>query len=227
MARNGSDSDRREHVGYPADIAIPDGLGVRNEDDVGDERAATVRGRYLAQQSDLTDEQAHALAWRELGYTAVAIARRRDRAEGTIEGWLDRTAAQYGLCAIETKWPAKRQDFIPMTDDHLLAYHPAVRLQYRGVAERYPSVVPFEVMEPVRELNEYGTRPHSPASYCVPSRGNRRCQQQRETDVFCPRDRERMPLACDIVHASTVVLAPVSSPGMYKKILHCSCVVWR
>lgn len=150
--------------GYPEDIEIPDDGGVRNEDVVGDERAATVRGRYLARQSDLPDEQAHALAWRELGYTAAAIARELDRAAGTIDGWLDRIAAQYGLCAIETKWPAKRQDLTPMTREHLLKCSPAVRLQYVEVAERYPNVVPPEVMETVSELNEYGTRPSSPKS---------------------------------------------------------------
>lgn len=49
MAHNGSDSERREHVGYPVDSAIPDGLGVRNENEIGDDRAATVRGRSLIQ----------------------------------------------------------------------------------------------------------------------------------------------------------------------------------
>jgi hypothetical protein len=57
MGRDSSSGDRRDRVGYPTDSTIPEGLGVRNEDDVGDERAATVRGRYLAQRSDLTDEQ--------------------------------------------------------------------------------------------------------------------------------------------------------------------------
>jgi hypothetical protein len=164
MATNGTGNESSTQVGYPADITIPEGIGVRNEDVVGDERAATVRGRYLARQSDLTDEQAEALAWRELGYTAAAIARELDRAEGTVNGWLDRTAAQYCLCAIETKWPAKRQDLTPMTREHLLECHPAVRLQYVEVAERYPSVVPSEVMETVRELTEHGTRPSSPTS---------------------------------------------------------------
>jgi hypothetical protein len=164
MGANVSDRESEDEVGYPDDIPIPDNVGVRNEDVVGDERAATVRGRYLARQSDLTDEQAEALAWRELGYTAAAIARELDRAEGTVNGWLDRTAAQYCLCAIETKWPAKRQDLTPMTREHLLECHPAVRLQYVEVAERYPNVVPSEVMETVRELTEYGTRPSSPKS---------------------------------------------------------------
>jgi hypothetical protein len=148
--------------GYPEEIAMPAEGGVRNEDLVGDERAAQVRGRYLARQSDLTDEQAEALAWRELGYTAAAIGRELGRAEGTIESWLDRTAAQYCLCAIETKWPAKRQDLTPITREHLLMCHPAVRLQYVAVAEQYPSVVPSEVMETVSELTEHGTRPRSP-----------------------------------------------------------------
>lgn len=150
MRSNTSNRDSSEQVGYPPAIAIPEGMGIRNEDVVGDERAATVRGRYLARQSDLTDEQAEALAWRELGYTAAAIARELDRAEGTVNGWLDRTAAQYCLCAIETKWPAKRQDLTPMTREHLLECHPAV--------------VPSKVMETVRELTEHGTHPSSPTS---------------------------------------------------------------
>lgn len=51
-----------------------------------------------------------------------------------------------------------------MTREHLLECHPAVRLQYVAVAERYPSVVPSEVMETVSELTEHGTRPSSPTS---------------------------------------------------------------
>ena len=91
---------------------------VRNEV-VGNERAAQVRGRYLARQSDLADEQAAAFMGARVGVTAVAIVQQLDRAEGTITGWLDRTAAQYGVCAIETKWFAKRQDLTPMTRGHL------------------------------------------------------------------------------------------------------------
>jgi DNA-binding CsgD family transcriptional regulator len=162
--RTNARGDEETTYGYPEDIAMPAEGGVRNEDLVGDERAAQVRGRYLAQTTDLTDEQAEALAWRELGYTAAAIARELDRAEGTVESWLARTAAQYCLCAIETKWPAIRGDLTPMTCEHLLECHPAVRLQYREVAERSPSVVPAEVMETVRELNEHGTRPSGPTS---------------------------------------------------------------
>jgi hypothetical protein len=48
-----------------------------------------------------------------------------------------------------------------MTREHLLACHPAVRLQYIEVAERDPSVVPSEVRETIADLNEYGTRPSS------------------------------------------------------------------
>jgi hypothetical protein len=161
MGTNSRDSDTQSFSGYPADMVIPEEKGVRNEDLVGHDRAATIRSRYLAQTTDLTDEQAEAVAWRELGYTAGAIARELDRAEGTITSWLDRTAAQYCLCAIETKWPAKRQDLTTMTREHLLECHPAVRLQYVEVAERYPSVVPSEVMETVSELTEHGTRPPS------------------------------------------------------------------
>ena len=164
MGTNSRDSDTRSFSGYPDDIEIPEKNGVRNEDLVGHDRAATIRGRYLARTTDLTDEQAEAVAWHELGYTAGAIARQLDRAEGTITSWLDRTAAQYGLCAIETKWPAKRQDLTPMTREHLLECHPAVRLQYREVADCYPSVVPSAVLDTVRELNEYGTRPSDPKS---------------------------------------------------------------
>jgi hypothetical protein len=49
-----------------------------------------------------------------------------------------------------------------MTPEHLPECHPAVRLQYVEVAERYPAVVPSEVMETVSELTEHGTRPSGP-----------------------------------------------------------------
>lgn len=158
MMHNGSDGESGEQVGYPADITIPEGMGVRNEDAVGDERAATVRGRYLARQSDLTDDQAHALAWRELGYAAVAIARRRDRTAGTIEGWLDRAGAPVWTLCDRDEMACHERRLTPMTREHLLACHPAVRLQYVTVAERYPSVVPPDVLATVADLTEHGTR---------------------------------------------------------------------
>lgn len=46
--------DEERPYGSPEDIAIPAEGGVCNEDVVGDERAATVQGRYLARTSDLT-----------------------------------------------------------------------------------------------------------------------------------------------------------------------------
>jgi hypothetical protein len=81
-----------------------------------------------------------------------------------ITDWLDRTAAQYCLCAIETKWPAIRGDLTPMTREHLLECYPAVRLQYVEKVEHYPAVVPSKVMETVGELTEHGTRPTAPDS---------------------------------------------------------------
>jgi hypothetical protein len=65
MGSNVSDRESEDEIGYPPAIAMPKGMGVRNE------RPATVRERYLACQSDLTDEQAEALAWRELDCTAT------------------------------------------------------------------------------------------------------------------------------------------------------------
>lgn len=43
--------------------------------------------------------------------------------------------------------------------ERFLMCHPAVRLQYIEVAERFPTVVPSEVMATGSELSEHGTRP--------------------------------------------------------------------
>lgn len=131
---------------------------MRNEDVVGVERGDTVRGRYLARQSNLTAEQAHAVAWRELGYATPAIARWLVRAVGPVTSRLDRTAAQYGLSELEGKWPTKRGVLTLLTPERLLANYPAIYLQYCEVAERSPSIVPAPVLETITELNEHGTR---------------------------------------------------------------------
>lgn len=69
------------------------------------ERYGDERPRYLDRVTDeqFTRRHCEALAWRELGYSVSGIAKRVDATEGTVRGWLDDWAAEYGNRVLETR----------------------------------------------------------------------------------------------------------------------------
>ena len=63
------------------------------------------RSLFIGSTTGLPDSVATALAYRELGYTASGIAKRIDRTESTVRGYLDDVAESLGFEVLETKLP--------------------------------------------------------------------------------------------------------------------------
>lgn len=125
---------------------------------VGDKRTALERGRYLARTTDMDRNVGIAVAWKELGYTDTAIARKMGTAPGTATQRIDRAVAQYGLSAGWAKLPADRDDFQEVTREDIAGLDPAVRGEYRAVAVEHPGVVPDGVLDALNGDNTGGGR---------------------------------------------------------------------
>lgn len=70
-----------------------------------DERFAELRSRYLAQTTGLDRKVAGAVAWSEIGYSESGIAKRIDRAEGTVGAYLDEVVEEYAPQAAHVRHP--------------------------------------------------------------------------------------------------------------------------
>lgn len=116
-----------------------------SEQQLSEERRATKRARYLEKATDLTERQAHALAYREMGYSHSAIAREIGSTKGTVATWMRRTVAQYGLSTVETKTTEERGGITEVTPDELTALPGPVREQYLEHARRAPEYIPGDV----------------------------------------------------------------------------------
>jgi hypothetical protein len=97
-------------------------------DDLTLEREARERGRYLERTTDLTEREAHTVAYSELGFSASGTANRTGYGEGSIERYLERAAAQYGHEAIVPKTADERDGkLVEVTHEEVLAYPEGTR----------------------------------------------------------------------------------------------------
>lgn len=119
------------------------------EDETRDgERAAAERGRYLTRvHQGLRDEQARAVAYRELGWSSSGIARKVDVGKATVQTWLEQVATRHGLRAVETKPESEREGPLPTpaTDELRAELSPGVLAEYLELAQRHPGHVPGAV----------------------------------------------------------------------------------
>jgi DNA-binding CsgD family transcriptional regulator len=60
------------------------------------ERRASERAAYLKRTTNLTDREAEALAYSELGFSYRGVAKRIDSTASTVQTYLERAAATYG-----------------------------------------------------------------------------------------------------------------------------------
>lgn len=72
------------------------------------EREATKRAQYLKRKHDLSEKQALAVAYSEMGYSAAGIAKRIDSTKSTVSGYLRYIAEEYGDEAVYPKMPGDR-----------------------------------------------------------------------------------------------------------------------
>lgn len=130
---------------------------TKDEQTKRDANEARERARYLARKHpELRDEVALALAYRELGYTASGIAKCPGITvtEGTVNNWLDRIAARFGMRAIETKWREQRKGPLdePTTETLAEELSAGVLADYLAIAKDNPEHVPDAV--DIEELAE-------------------------------------------------------------------------
>lgn len=115
---------------------------MRGGDDADKRRQAKERAQYLRVTTDLDADEALAVAWKEMGYAAPAIARRCGCAPVTIEKRLDRAIAQYGLEAAHPTEEAERGDLEAISPAYFEALSEGVIDLYRQAAVQHPQHVP-------------------------------------------------------------------------------------
>ena len=72
-----------------------------------DDRYATQRARYISRTTDLRKPEARAVAYSERGYSIRGAAKRLDTTESTVQAYLQRAMARYGLGVSETLLPGE------------------------------------------------------------------------------------------------------------------------
>lgn len=113
------------------------------------DRDTLKRARYLARTTDLSDRQALALAYREQGFSTSGIADEIGTTEGTVQSYVRRIAAQYGLEAVWTKLEDERTDLEEVTPERLDQLSDEVREDWREQASHFPEHVPASVRDEV------------------------------------------------------------------------------
>jgi hypothetical protein len=112
-------------------------------DDRNIEREARERGRYLERTSDLTEREAHTVAYSELGFSASGTSNRTGYGESSIERYLERTAAQYGHSAIVPKLADERDGkLVEVTREDVYAYPEGTREWWINAAREHRDAAP-------------------------------------------------------------------------------------
>jgi hypothetical protein len=112
-------------------------------DDHNLEREARERGRYLERTSDLTEREAHTVAYSELGFSASGTSNRTGYGEGSIERYLERAAVQYGHEAIVPKLADERDGkLVEVTREDVFDLSQGTREWWISVARDHRAVAP-------------------------------------------------------------------------------------
>ena len=107
------------------------------------EREARERGWYLERTTDLTEREAHTVAYSELGFSASGTANRTGYGEGSIERYLERAAVQYGHEAIVPKLADERDGKLAeVTREDVLAYPEGTRKWWVDTAREHRERAP-------------------------------------------------------------------------------------
>jgi DNA-binding CsgD family transcriptional regulator len=88
-------------------------MGTQGYDE---DRYTTQRGRYIAKTTDLREPEAKAVAYSERGYSFDGIAKELDTGESTVQGYIERAMALYGLEAAETILPSEEPEDLERVD---------------------------------------------------------------------------------------------------------------
>lgn len=115
--------------------------------DEGISREVKKRAAFIERTSDLSDNEALALAWKERGFSPSGIAKRVDVTEDTVAKYLERIAVRYGLSAVHPKPVSKRGEtrLKEVTQDDLDELSPGVRRTWEKLAVQHVDVAPIWV----------------------------------------------------------------------------------
>ncbi len=115
-----------------------------DDDDSTDiETKARRRAAYLRRTTDLTDREAEALAYSELGFSHRGVAKQMRMRAGTVEEYLERAAATYGpnVAGCRSYFEIDA-DLEPVKPEDTERWIRDTQERWFALAERYPDRAP-------------------------------------------------------------------------------------
>ena len=101
------------------------------------------RAAYLRRTTELTDREADALAYAELGFSYRGVAKQIDSTAGTVQTYLERAAATYGPhiagCRIHFQIDLDLEPVEPSDTERWVS---GVRERWFALVERHPDRAP-------------------------------------------------------------------------------------
>jgi len=121
-----------------------------------DERYTIQRGRYLARTTDLRAPEAEAISYAELGYSTSGISKQIDVSQSTVQEYLEKAMALYGLEIAETLLPGEESSDYERVEP---GYHNTLQEEERSVwltyvnrhRDKFPQEWVHEVISSARE----------------------------------------------------------------------------
>lgn len=118
-----------------------------------EDRYTTQRGRYIAKTTVLRDPEAKAVAYSERGYSFDGIAKHLDTSESTVQGYLERAMALYGLEVAATVLPSEEPGEIERVEPgyHRTLESETERRKWLKFVKRHEEKLPTEWLHDVLE----------------------------------------------------------------------------
>ncbi len=113
------------------------------DDSTDTDTKAKHRAAYLRRTTELTDREADALAYSELGFSYRGVAKRIDSTAGTVRQYLERAAATYGphIAGCRTHFETDH-DLEPVEPEDTERWVSGVRERWFALVERHPDRAP-------------------------------------------------------------------------------------
>jgi DNA-binding CsgD family transcriptional regulator len=101
------------------------------------------RAAYLRRTTDLTDREADALAYSELGFSYRGVAKQIDSTAGTVKEYLERAAATYGphIAGCRNYFQVDA-DLEPVEPEDTERWMRDTQERWFGLVERHPDRAP-------------------------------------------------------------------------------------
>jgi DNA-binding CsgD family transcriptional regulator len=121
-----------------------------------DERYARQRSSFLVRTTDLREPEAEAIAYSELGYSISGIGKMIDTSGSTVQNYLERAMALYGLDIAE---PAPKEDLQQSCELIEPGYHRTLesdkeKEEWVKFVDRHRDKIPQEWVHEVLEAAE-------------------------------------------------------------------------